>query len=299
MKIISNESNERLDKYICQNLDFSRENIKKHFEEKLVFVNGKNVKPNYKVKLNDEIEVKVIEPKELEIKAEDIALDVVYEDDSLLVVNKERSMVVHPAPGNPDGTLVNALLNHCKGNLSTINSVIRPGIVHRIDKDTSGLLVVAKNDKAHLFLSEQLKEHKMERKYIMIVQGVIPHNDGRIEAPIGRDLSDRKKMAVTLKNSKPSVTHFKVLERFDKFTYVEASLETGRTHQIRVHMSHIGYPLLGDFTYGAKSNNLNASGQILHAKSISFIHPETNEEMHFDSSVPQYFQEILDQLRKN
>ncbi|MCR5652672.1 MAG: RluA family pseudouridine synthase, partial [Ruminococcus sp.] len=245
----------------------------------------------------DRVEISVPEPVAYEAKAENIPLDIVYEDDDLLVVNKPKGMVVHPAAGNYEGTLVNALLYHCKGKLSGINGVIRPGIVHRIDKDTSGLLLVAKNDKAHNNLAEQIKEHSLTREYEAIVYGNIEDDSGVIDAPIGRHHSDRKRMAVTDKNSKNAVTHFEVIERLKGYTYMKFRLETGRTHQIRVHCAYIGHPVSGDKVYGVKNEKTSLDGQCLHARKIGFIHPATGEYMEFVSDLPEYFEKYLIKLR--
>ena len=286
----------RIDKFIADNADdISRSYAQKLISDCLVTVNGKAVKSNYKTKSGDIIEISVPDPVKLDVKAEDIELDIVYEDDCMLVVNKPQGMVVHPAAGNYTNTLVNALLNHCGDSLSEINGVIRPGIVHRIDKDTSGLLMVAKNNDAHISLSEQIKEHSLTRKYIAIVHGNIKEDSGTIDKPIGRNPNDRKKMCITDKNSRNAVTHFKVLERFGTYTFLELKLETGRTHQIRVHMASIGHPVLGDKTYGVKKEKYNLTGQLLHAKVVGFIHPKTGEYMEFETEIPERFQVFLKQ----
>ena len=261
-------------------------------------VNGKVVKQSYKLNNNDCIEIIVPEPKQPEIAPEDIELDIKYEDAYLLVVNKPQGMVVHPGAGNFSGTLVNALINHCGDNLSEINGVIRPGIVHRIDKDTSGLIIVAKNNEAHLKISRQLKEHKIKRQYIAIVNGVLKYDSGTINAPIGRHPANRLKMAVISKNSRNAVTHFKVKERFEKYTLIECILETGRTHQIRVHMDYIGHPIVGDPIYGKVKFDLKLNGQLLHAATLGFNHPKTGEYMEFSSELPDYFKEVIHKLRK-
>lgn len=298
-KVAKEETNERIDKYLSLKLlDFTRSAIQKFFEDKKVLVNKKTALKSYKVCENDEIAVEVEDPKNLDIKAENIILDIVYEDKDLLVVNKPQGMVVHPAAGNYEGTLVNALMAHCGDSLSGINGVIRPGIVHRIDKNTSGLLIVAKNNHAHLRLSEQIKEHSFTRIYEAVVIGNIKNDSGTIDAPIGRHQNDRKKMAVTEKNSRNAVTHFEVLERFKGYTYVKCKLETGRTHQIRVHLSHLGHPILGDNIYGAKTNSFGLVGQCLYAKTIGFIHPTTGEYMEFSSPLPEYFETVLTKLKK-
>jgi 23S rRNA pseudouridine1911/1915/1917 synthase len=259
-----------------------------------VSVNGKVVSKNYKLRLNDSINLNVPEPEPLDIIAEDIPLDIVYEDEYLLVVNKPKGMVVHPAPGNYSGTLVNALMYHCKDSLSGINGVIRPGIVHRIDKNTSGLLMVAKTDIAHLGLAEQIKEHSFTREYEAIVVGRLKDSKGTVNAPIGRHPVDRKKMCVTEKNSKEATTHYEVITQFERHTHVRCILETGRTHQIRVHMAYIGHPVLGDDVYGKPYKNL--IGQCLHAKKVGFVHPITKEYMEFDSPLPEYFQKALNSV---
>ena len=289
----------RLDKYLSDKLeDMTRSYLKKLIsDDKAVLVNGNPAKPNYKLKPGDIIELAVPEPIELEIKAENISLDIVYEDNDMLVVNKPQGMVVHPAAGNYTGTLVNALLYHCGDSLSGINGEKRPGIVHRIDKDTSGLLLVAKNDNAHQKLSSQIKEHSLTRAYKALVHGNIKQDSGRIDAPIGRHPSDRKKMTITDKNSREAVTNFRVLERYGRYTFVECILETGRTHQIRVHMSKNGHPIVGDKTYGVKKEEFNLTGQLLHAYKVGFIHPVSGEYMEFVSELPDYYMNVLDRLR--
>ncbi len=289
----------RLDKYLSDKLeDMTRSYLKKLIsDDKAVLVNGNPAKPNYKLKPGDIIELAVPEPIELEIKAENIPLDIVYEDNDMLVVNKPQGMVVHPAAGNYTGTLVNALLYHCGDSLSGINGEKRPGIVHRIDKDTSGLLLVAKNDNAHQKLSSQIKEHSLTRAYKALVHGNIKQDSGRIDAPIGRHPSDRKKMTITDKNSREAVTNFRVIERYGRYTFVECILETGRTHQIRVHMSKNGHPIVGDKTYGVKKEEFNLAGQLLHAYKVGFIHPVSGEYMEFVSELPDYYMNVLDRLR--
>lgn len=294
--LVCENGGERLDKFVKID-SLTRSAVQKLIEDGRVTVNGETERVSYKVCTGDVVEVSDFEPKELDVKPENIPLDIVYEDDELLVVNKGKNMVVHPAAGNYSGTLVNALLYHCKGNLSGINGVIRPGIVHRIDKDTSGLLLVAKTNRAHISLAEQIKEKSVKRRYICIANGVIETNRGVIDAPIGRHMSERKKMAVTSKNSKNAVTHFEVLERFCDYTYLTCRLETGRTHQIRVHLKYIGHPVLGDAVYGPKKNEFNLTSQVLHAKTIGFVHPVTGEYMEFDSEIPDYFNDILNVLR--
>lgn len=286
----------RIDKFLAEQFsEWSRTQIQQWIKDDLVFVNGQTVKANYKLSENDELVLKVPPERELEVAPEYILLEVVYEDRDLIVVNKPRGMVVHPAPGHYSGTMVNALLYHCK-DLSGINGVLRPGIVHRIDKDTSGLIMAAKNDLAHQSLAQQLKDHTVHRIYVAIVHGVIPHDKGTIDAPIGRDPYDRKKMTVTDKNSKRAVTHFVVKERFKEHTLIECKLETGRTHQIRVHMQYINHPIVGDPFYGPK-NILVIDGQALHAKELGFVHPRTNEYLQFDSELPDDMVKLIEQLR--
>lgn len=287
----------RIDVFITNKLEkTSRSSVQKYLEEQKVTVNGKFVKANYKICTLDKITVKIEDPLELEVVAEDIKLDIIYEDSEVIVINKPQNMVVHPAPGHYSGTLVNALLFHCRSNLSGINGVLRPGIVHRIDKDTSGILVVAKTNEAHQSLTLQLQNHSMVRKYYAIVYGNVKEDNGTIDKSIGRHKTERKKMAVSEKNSKNAITHYKVLKRFKGYTFIEASLETGRTHQIRVHMSYIGHPLLGDSVYGKANTKLNLIGQVLHAKMLGFIHPTTNEYMEFNSELPKYFLNLLNIL---
>jgi len=291
--------NKRIDKLLSDKIDFvTRSYAQKLIDDGNVLVNDGYVKSNYKVKAGDEIEVTVPQLKEPEIIPENIPIDVVYEDEYMLVVNKPQGMVVHPAAGNYTGTLVNALLYHCGDTLSGINGEKRPGILHRIDKDTSGLLMVAKCDEAHLKLSEQIKEHSLTRAYKALVHGGFSADNGRIDLPIGRHPLDRKKMTVTEKNSREAVTNFNVIERFGKYTFVECILETGRTHQIRVHMSHNGHPIVGDKTYGVKKEEFNLSGQLLHAYKIGFIHPADNKYMEFTSEIPDYYEKVLYNLRK-
>lgn len=288
---------DRIDLFLAEKTDLSRSAVSRLIENGFVTKNGKTVKKRDKVNVGDEITVEIEEPKPLNVEPEDIPLDIVFEDDYLLVVNKPKGMVVHPAPGNYNGTLVNALLNHCKGSLSGINGVMRPGIIHRIDKNTSGLLMVAKNDTAHKFLSEQIKEHSFMREYRAVVQGNIKSDSGTVDAPIGRHPIKRKQMAVTDKNSKNAVTYYEVLERFNGFTYLKLRLETGRTHQIRVHMAYIGHPVAGDDVYGPRKRVGNFEGQCLHAKKIGFIHPKTSEYMEFDSELPDYFINFLNSIK--
>lgn len=295
-----NQQNTRIDLLLSLSLEgTSRSFIQKLFDKEKISVNGSICdSKKYKVKTGDRIEISIPEPETLEIEAEDIPLEIVYEDDDLLVVNKPKGMVVHPAVGNYTGTLVNAIMYHCGDRLSSINGVIRPGIVHRIDKDTSGLLMIAKNDMAHEALSKQLSEHSITRKYMALVYDNIKEESGTVDAPIGRDPKNRLRQAVTDQNSKRAVTHYRVLERFGKYTLIEAQLETGRTHQIRVHMAHIKHPLVGDMVYGPRKQSINIEGQMLHAKVLGFVHPRTGEYMEFDSQLPEYYQEVLQWLRK-
>jgi|LSQX01.3.fsa_nt_gb 23S rRNA pseudouridine1911/1915/1917 synthase len=294
IKISEKESGIRIDKYLGNAIsEFSRSYVQKLLNEGYVKVNGGSIKQNYRLNTNDYIEIIVPKPKHTEVEAEDITLDIIYEDDYLLVINKPQGMVVHPGAGNFSGTLVNALINYCGDNLSQINGVIRPGIVHRIDKDTSGLILVVKNNEAHIKISQQLKEHKMNRIYVAIVNGVLKHDIGTINAPIGRHPVNRLKMTVTSKNSRNAVTHFKVIERFDRYTLVECKLETGRTHQIRVHMDYIGHPIVGDPIYGNAKSDFRLNGQLLHAATLGFNHPKTGEYMEFKSELPQYFNEVI------
>ncbi|MCD1261636.1 RluA family pseudouridine synthase [Paenibacillus athensensis] len=288
---------ERIDKFLSEALggDVSRTQVQGWLKDGCAAVNGKPVKPNYKLAADDRIVLTIPEPADVELAPEPIPLDVVYEDADVIVVNKQRGLVVHPAPGHYAGTLVNALLHHCR-DLSGINGVLRPGIVHRIDKDTSGLIMAAKNDKAHAGLAEQLKAHTVNRKYVAVVHGNVPHDQGTIDAPIGRDTADRKMYTVTDKNSKHAVTHFAVLERFGDYTLVELMLETGRTHQIRVHMKFIGHPLVGDPMYG-RSKGMTMDGQALHAAVLGFSHPRTGESLLFEAPMPPDMQELLQRIR--
>jgi 23S rRNA pseudouridine1911/1915/1917 synthase len=296
LTIEDQQQNDRIDKVVSAfNSDWSRSQVQSWIKDGNIKVNGNNVKTNYKVNIGDHIQIDIPEPQALDVVPEEMNLDVYYEDADVLVVNKPKGMVVHPAPGHVSGTLVNGLMAHCN-DLSGINGVLRPGIVHRIDKDTSGLLMVAKNDVAHESLVNQLVEKSVTRKYKALVHGVIPHDQGTIDAPIGRDKKDRQSMTVTDENSKDAVTHFNVLERFKDFTFVECQLETGRTHQIRVHMKYIGYPLAGDPKYGPKKT-LELGGQALHAGLLGFVHPRTNEYLEFESPLPAYFEELLEKLR--
>ena len=291
------EEGDRLDVYLSEQLgDMSRSYIQKIIKDKKVEVNNKIEKAKYLVKEEDKIKIEIPAPKLLEVLAQDIPIDIVYEDNDVLIVNKPQDMVVHPAPGNYDNTLVNAILYHCKDKLSSINGVIRPGIVHRIDKDTSGLLMIAKNNNAHNSLAEQLKDHSITREYEFICHGVVKDDKITVNNPIGRNPKDRLKMAV-VKDGKHAVTHFEVVERFENFTHMRARLETGRTHQIRVHALSINHPLLGDPVYGPKNTKFKLNGQTLHAKKLGFIHPTTNKYIEFDSELPEYFKEIIKKLK--
>lgn len=288
----------RCDKYIAESVEgISRSYIKKLFDEGKITVNGVVRSASYKLKSGDEIEFEMPVAEEIDALPENIPLDIVYEDEELLVINKPRGMVVHPAAGNSTGTLVNAVLYHCKGNLSGINGKLRPGIVHRIDKDTTGLLVVAKTNEAHMFLSDQLGDRSLSREYYALVHGNIKEDGGTVDAPIARSENDRKKMAVTYKNSREAVTDFFVEERFGLYTLVRCKLRTGRTHQIRVHMKHIGHPIVGDKTYGVKKEEFNLAGQLLHAGKIGFIHPKTNEKVYYTTPLPEDFEKVLSLLR--
>ena len=289
----------RLDKVLSEYFNgYSRSFIKKLFDEDMIHVNSRSVKPSYKVKYGDMIDISVPDPVSIDIEPEDIPLNIIYEDDDVILVNKPKGMVVHPAPGHYRGTLVNGLMYHFAGSLSGINGEFRPGIVHRIDMDTTGVLVVCKNDNDHRLLSEQLHEHSITRKYYAIVNGNIAQDEGTVDAPIGRSPKDRKKMAVTMKNSKPATTHFEVIKRYGEFTHVRCILETGRTHQIRVHMAYIGHPVAGDPVYGPKKVITSLNGQCLHAKHIGFVHPITNEYLEFESELPEYFTSFLNLLEK-
>lgn len=289
---------ERIDKFLSVLVDnSSRTAIQKLIENGKVLVNGQVVNKKYKVNADDEIVMLPSELKPLDAQPENIPLDIVYEDEHLLVVNKPRGMVVHPAPGNYSGTLVNALLYHCKDSLSGINGILRPGIVHRIDKDTSGLLIVAKNDKAHIGLAEQIKEHSFTREYNAVIVGHLKENKGTIDAPIGRNPKDRKKMCVTTSNSKNAVTHYSVIEDFDGYSHVSLKLETGRTHQIRVHMAYLGHPVAGDPVYGSDKKSAFLNGQCLHAIKIGFIHPISGEYLEFTSDLPDYFKSFTNKLK--
>lgn len=289
---------QRIDKYLSEAIEGkSRSFIQGIIDDENVSVNNKKVKSNYKLRKNDVITVKLKEPEELNVLPEKMDLDIVYEDSDVIIINKAKGVVVHPAPGNYNGTLVNGILHHCT-DLSGINGVIRPGIVHRIDKDTSGILVIAKNDEAHNNLAVQFKDHSIKREYYALVEGKFSNLEGKIDKPISRDKKDRIKMAVN-SDGKRAVTHYKVLEQYDKgVSLIKCTLETGRTHQIRVHMASIGHPLIGDLVYGYKRQKFNLEGQALHAKTLGFIHPRTKEYIEFTSDLPKYFEELLDKLRK-
>jgi len=292
------EAGKRIDVYLSsKNEDISRVAIQRLIEEEKILVNGKKTKASYKVQENDKITQQEEKPQEINLKAQDIPIEIIYEDDDIIVVNKPKGLVVHPANGNPDGTLVNAIMAICKDSLSGIGGEIRPGIVHRLDKDTSGILVVAKNDKAHINMSEQIKNHTVQKTYIALVRGIVKENEATINMPIGRSTKDRKKMAVT-KNGKEAITHFKVIKRYpnENCTLLEVKIETGRTHQIRVHLSQIGYPVIGDTTYSSGKNKWGVQGQCLHAKSLEFKHPITQKEMFLEAELPEYLQKIIKEL---
>ena len=298
MEITPEMEGERIDKCISNYLEsLSRSYIQKIIKDGKAYVNDAVVKANYKVKVDDKVQFEIPDCEEPDIPPQDIPLDILYEDKDILIVNKHKDMVVHPAPGHYEGTLVNAIMFHCKDELSGINGVLRPGIVHRIDKDTTGSIIICKNDEAHRKIAQQLKEHSITRKYRAIVYGRIMEEEGTVNAPIGRHPTDRKKMAINEKNGKPAVTHYKVLERFDKYTYIECQLETGRTHQIRVHMTSIGHPLLGDEVYGNAKCPFKLEGQTLHAMTIGFIHPTTGEYVEYEAPLPEYFEHLLQILR--
>ena len=288
----------RLDKAISiKDSKVSRVTIQRWIDEDYILVNGKHAKPSYKLNLNDKISIRKEEPKTVEIRAQEIPLDIIYEDKDILVINKQKGLVVHPGNGNPDGTLVNAIMARCKDSLSGIGGEIRPGIVHRIDKDTSGLLIVAKNDTAHINISEQIKNHDVKKTYIALVRGSVKENEATIDMPIARSLKERTKMAVS-KKGKKAVTHFKVIERFPKYTLLEVQIETGRTHQIRVHLSQIGYPIVGDYVYSNGKNPFGVEGQMLHSYQLEFLHPITNKNMQLQADIPEYFEKVLLELRK-
>ena len=297
-KIEEKNKNIRLDKVISElEDDLSRQMVQKLMDEEKILVNGKVQKASYKVKIGDCVTVEQNEPKEVKIEAQEIPIDVLYEDKDIIVVNKPKGMVVHPANGNLEGTLVNALMALCKDSLSGIGGEVRPGIVHRLDKDTSGVLVIAKNDKAHLHLSEQIKDRKVKKTYLALVRGVVADNEATIDMPIARSKKDRKKMSVD-KEGKNAITHFEVLQRFQEYTYLKVIIETGRTHQIRVHLSHIGYPIVGDAVYSNGKNPFGVTGQMLHAYQLEFIHPITKEPMKITAPLPKYFETVMNELKK-
>ena len=288
----------RIDVYLSnKDEDISRVTVQRLIKEEKILVNGNKTKASYKVQENDNIELQEEKPKEISLKPQDIPVEIIYEDKDIIVVNKPKGMVVHPANGNPDGTLVNSLMAICKESLSGIGGEIRPGIVHRLDKDTSGIIVVAKNDKAHINLSEQIKNHEVEKTYIALVKGIVKANEATIDMPIGRSTKDRKKMAV-IKTGKNAITHFKVIERYQNYTLLEVKIETGRTHQIRVHLSQIGHPIVGDTTYSNGKNEWGIKGQCLHAKSLKFKHPINAKEMFLEAEMPEYFGEVIEELER-
>lgn len=293
--INDNAIGERIDSYLAKDTEHSRANIQRLIEEEKILVNNSKVKVSYKIQQGDEIKIQDDQPKEISLKAQEIPLEILYEDKDIIVVNKAKGMVVHPANGNPDGTLVNAVMSICKDSLSGIGGEIRPGIVHRLDKDTSGVIVIAKNDKAHINMSEQIKNHEVEKTYIALVRGFVKESEATINMPIGRSTKDRKKMAVT-KEGKSAITHFKVIERFGNYTLLEVKIETGRTHQIRVHLTEIGYPIVGDTVYSNGKNEWNIQGQCLHAKSLKFKHPITGKEMFIEAPLPEYFENVISKL---
>ena len=287
------EEQKRIDAYLSEKTEYSRTAIQRLIDEDKIKVNGKKEKSSYKVQNGDKIEIEEEPAKEIELKAQDIPLEILYEDNDIIVVNKPKGMVVHPANGNPDGTLVNAIMSICKESLSGIGGEIRPGIVHRLDKNTSGAIIIAKNDKAHIALSDELKNHEIKKTYIALVRGIVKENNATINMPIARSKKDRKKMDVD-KNGKEAITHFKVIKRYQDCTLLEINIETGRTHQIRVHLSHIGYPIIGDDVYSNGKNKWNIEGQCLHAKCLDFKHPITGKELHIEAPIPEYFEKILE-----
>ncbi len=296
--ILPEMEDERIDKCISNYMEnLSRSYIQKIIKEGNVYVNDAVIKANYRAKVDDRVRFTIPDSVEPDIPAQDIPLDILYEDEDILIVNKPKNMVVHPAPGHYEGTLVNAVMFHCKDRLSGINGVMRPGIVHRIDKDTTGSVIVCKNDEAHNAIAALLKTHDITRKYRAIVYGNVKAEQGTVDAPIGRHPNDRKKMAVNEKNGKQAVTHYHVLERFGQYTYIECQLETGRTHQIRVHMASIGHPLLGDTVYSNRKAPFRLEGQVLHAMTLGFIHPESGEYVEFEAPLPAYFENLLSVLR--
>ncbi len=292
-----NSQNKRIDSYLVEKkVNLSRTLIQKMLEDEKILVNGKKQKPSYKPEEGDVITIEIPKPEETDLKPQNIPIDIIYEDNDIIVVNKPKGMVVHPANGNPDGTLVNAILAICKDSLSGIGGEIRPGIVHRLDKDTSGLLIVAKNDQAHINMSKQIQDRKVIKKYIALVKGVIAEDSATIDMPIARSTKDRKKMAVD-PQGKEAITHFKVLKRYDKYTLLEIKIDTGRTHQIRVHMAYIGHPVVGDMQYSNGKNEFGVEGQMLHSKYLEFDHPITGKRLKLEAPLPQYFIEVLEKLR--
>lgn len=293
--IVNKEVTKRIDAYISENTEYSRTAVQRLIEENKITVNGRKEKPSYKVQEGDKVEIEEEPAKDIELRAQNIPLEILYEDNDIIVVNKPKGMVVHPANGNPDGTLVNAVMSICKDSLSGIGGEIRPGIVHRLDKNTSGAIIIAKNDKAHINLSEQLKNHEIKKTYIALVRGIVKENNATINMPIARSKKDRKRMDVD-KNGKEAITHFTVLNRFTDCTLLEVNIETGRTHQIRVHLSHIGYPIIGDDVYSNGKNKWNIEGQCLHAKSLDFRHPITGKHIHIEAELPEYFRNLIKEI---
>ena len=292
------EEVKRIDAYVSDKIEeLSRVAVQRLLANGQILVNGKKVKASYKVQKGDKIEIEEEEPVEISLKAQNIPIDIIYEDNDIIVVNNPTGMVVHPANGNPDGTLVTAVMAICKNSLSGIGGEIRPGILHRLDKNTSGVIIIAKNDKAHINLSEQIKAHKVKKTYVALVRGIVKENEATINMPIGRSNRDRKKMAV-VREGKEAITHFKVIQRYDKYSLLKVNIETGRTHQIRVHLAQIGYPIIGDDTYSNGKNEWGIQGQCLHAKSLEFTHPTTGKKMYVEAEMPEYFYEILEKLEK-
>lgn len=294
--LVENNENTRLDSYIANRIEISRVAVQRLIEQNKILVNNKIQKPSYKVQINDEIFMEELNPIDTKIIAQDIPIEIIYQDDDIIVVNKPKGLVVHPANGNPDGTLVNAIMSICKDSLSGIGGEIRPGIIHRLDKDTSGVLIIAKNDKAHINISEQIKNREVNKIYVALVRGQVPENNATIKMPIARSTKDRKKMAVS-KTGKEAITHFKVLKRYKNYTLLQVKIDTGRTHQIRVHLSEIGYPVIGDSVYSNGKNEFNIQGQMLHAESIEFKHPTTNKNIKLEAKLPEYFESILKELK--
>ena len=294
--ITENEQKQRLDTYVASlDLKLTRSQAQRMIKENSILVNGKISKESYKTKIGDEITIKIEPPKEAKLKPQDIPLDIIYEDKDIIVINKPKGMCVHPGNGNPEGTLANAVLNYCKDSLSGIGGQIRPGIVHRLDKDTSGLIIVAKNDDAHIRMSEEIKEHKVTKIYTALVKGNVPENEATIDMPIGRSKTDRKKMSVQ-PEGKEAVTHIKVIKRYNKYTLLRVKIDTGRTHQIRVHLAQIGYPVVGDEVYSNGKNEFNVKGQMLHSTILEFDHPITGKSLHLEAELPEYFKQILEKL---